>query len=585
MANLAAPNVVFRIKKGGSDSNGGGTDPTVSGFLSTTLNGAINSSQTTMTVASAAGFPSTTPPAGGFWVRIGQPFAKGYAGAEQPTSYDATKVGLSEIVFVTAGFGTTTWTIQRGALGTTAQAWASGTTVDCDCSRGTQNIGGGGGANGTSNVSTTFSDSVYAIFDATYVGQVLNLISGTNSIPGSYVIQSVTNATTIVLDRACSSGAMTNGAFTVGGAWANPVVHPASAAFIAPGNTVYIAGVGTEPSGAPTSDYTHATATLISGTTAAGQITFCGENGRPVLKGSTNSICTPGSLDSFIHMYFAGAATSATAMIAGTPTDLTWVDCIFDQNGFDQTIFAGSWSVRTLYLNCEMTNTGSPAAHANPCFADAGSATNAYFYGCNFHDLSAGVWSFATTNKPITAIHCIFSNCGGTVLALANATGQTEFFNCTFDSNTSGHCISMSSGAGLNTAIIMNCLFSNNTGVGTTCIVVSGGSGALNDSLKKLIDFNAFYNNANDVSGISYGANDVKATNPGYLNQANQDYTLNSSALFNKGSPLSAFPQHKTGKSTTMRNYIASGAVQPNPAARAGGLTGVSQAPSRAAAF
>ena len=68
----------------------------------TTLNGSINSIVTSITVTSASGFPSS---------------------ANYRISVDA------EIRLVTGGAGTTTWTVTRGAEGTTANSHNSGATV------------------------------------------------------------------------------------------------------------------------------------------------------------------------------------------------------------------------------------------------------------------------------------------------------------------------------------------------------------------------------------------------------------------------------------------------------------------------
>jgi hypothetical protein len=75
---------------------------TTTGSATTTLSSTINSSTTTVQVQSAAGFPAT----GQFFIRVEQ-----------------------EAMLVTAGAGTTTWTVTRAAAGTTAAQHAGGTTV------------------------------------------------------------------------------------------------------------------------------------------------------------------------------------------------------------------------------------------------------------------------------------------------------------------------------------------------------------------------------------------------------------------------------------------------------------------------
>jgi Tfp pilus assembly protein PilX len=66
-----------------------------------TISGAMSASQTTVTVASASGFPTST-----FRIRIDD-----------------------ELMNVTGGFGTTTWTVTRGVNGTTAVNHANGASV------------------------------------------------------------------------------------------------------------------------------------------------------------------------------------------------------------------------------------------------------------------------------------------------------------------------------------------------------------------------------------------------------------------------------------------------------------------------
>jgi hypothetical protein len=70
----------------------------------TTLSGAMNASQTTLSVPSAAGFPATP-----FRIRIDD-----------------------EYMNVTAGFGTTTWTVTRGVLGSTATSHVTSQTITWD---------------------------------------------------------------------------------------------------------------------------------------------------------------------------------------------------------------------------------------------------------------------------------------------------------------------------------------------------------------------------------------------------------------------------------------------------------------------
>jgi Tfp pilus assembly protein PilV len=68
----------------------------------TTLASAITDTQTSITVASATGFPTVAP----YLVKV-----------------------ESELMLVNAGVGTTTWTVKRGQLGTTATTHSAGASV------------------------------------------------------------------------------------------------------------------------------------------------------------------------------------------------------------------------------------------------------------------------------------------------------------------------------------------------------------------------------------------------------------------------------------------------------------------------
>ena len=182
---MAVPNTaIFHVRAGGSNANGGGYDPSVAGVLSTTLTAPLSAGATSMSVASATGWPGS----GNYYCRLAT-----NGNGPEPSG------GGSEIVQVTGGQGTTTWTIVRARLGTTALAFASGVTVSNDLSA--CDTAAASGTHGTTTASTTFVDATFAAFDATYVGNALFLASGAGLTVGVYFIQSVTNATTVVLER------------------------------------------------------------------------------------------------------------------------------------------------------------------------------------------------------------------------------------------------------------------------------------------------------------------------------------------------------------------------------------------------
>ncbi|MEU7875202.1 multicopper oxidase domain-containing protein [Dactylosporangium sp. NPDC049140] len=103
-ASATSTTLVGGVLKGGAASDLGVDDTKY--FMvnpkTTTQTSATTAGQTTVAVASAAGFPASGP----YYVRVD-----------------------NEVLQVTGGQGTTTWTVARGQLGTTAAAHASGATI------------------------------------------------------------------------------------------------------------------------------------------------------------------------------------------------------------------------------------------------------------------------------------------------------------------------------------------------------------------------------------------------------------------------------------------------------------------------
>jgi hypothetical protein len=126
---------------------------------STTLPSAINATQTTITVASATGFPTSA-----FRIRIDD-----------------------EMMNVTAGFGTTTWTVSRGANSSTATSHVMGQTLIWDDS----NAGGELSWNATTKTltakGTIYIDGSAKVANGavnTYNGQAAIYLSGTFYLDG-----------------------------------------------------------------------------------------------------------------------------------------------------------------------------------------------------------------------------------------------------------------------------------------------------------------------------------------------------------------------------------------------------------------
>lgn len=141
----------------------------LSNNATTTLNGNINNSTTTVVVTSASGFPSS----GSFIIIID-----------------------SELMLVTAGQGTTTWTVTRNIEGTTAASHTSGVTIGNVISAGYL----------TNNYVDMFSNQTVAgskTFSTTPPGLVDT--GGTQSVTGNKTIANypkVTGATDMLVGSA-----------------------------------------------------------------------------------------------------------------------------------------------------------------------------------------------------------------------------------------------------------------------------------------------------------------------------------------------------------------------------------------------
>ena len=540
----------FRIRPSGNDVNGGAYDPSISGALNTTLNGSITSGATTITVASATGWPGS----GNYYARIGS-LVETLAGGNGTA-------GFSEVVLVTGGQGTTTWTVTRAQLGTSALAQATAQIVDNDISRCDTALYSG--TLGTSTASTTFTDAG-ASFNIAMVGMAIFLASGTGTTPGTYFITAVASGISLTLDRA--SGTYTAGVYKIGGAWANvqtfanPVIS---------GNTCYVRGIG-NASGTPgTPDYTHATANIGAGAPNSGYARVIGENGMPGLKGSSNTVATFSPGMEISNLYFIGAATGSTSVVIGSGTSGdVYIGCKFDQNGFDQTLFSGSSSA-SRFINCEFLNSGSAPAAANAAVTITSGSIG--FYNCNAHDLTStflGATGDAACSG-VEILNSIIASCGADSISIASPGASSNSF-VTISGNTidggTGNGIVFSRFNSLAGAIVTNNIFSNITGAGKFAIDNTGNTQVDADKLKLLIDYNAFYNNTANYNAITAGTHDTALVTSPYVAQSTENYTLTAAAaaiLLGAGYLGAAYPQSISGKTATVRSYVTPGAIQPN---------------------
>lgn len=198
----------------------------------------------------------------------------------------------------------------------------------------------------TSSASATATSATGGFTEA-MVGNAVRIVSGTNFTAGTYFITAVSNANTVIFDRACSTAAASGGVANVGGAHAN-VGRPAAAGAVS-GNVVMVRGQGSED---PADiDYPNVQITSGSG------ISYLGYNGRPKVShvgrcffngGTHNNVVV--SRFSFIQVaatYTDGAMNTTSA---GPGTSIL-MESIVDTGGFATRGVLNMNAVRCTFMN------------------------------------------------------------------------------------------------------------------------------------------------------------------------------------------------------------------------------------------
>lgn len=496
----------WRIRPGGNAANGGSYDPSVSGVLATTLTAGISAGATSISVASATGWPGS----GNFYAGLNKGVAEGVAGG-------------AEIVLVTGGQGTLNWTVTRAQLGTTALAFSSGDAVDNDLSR--CDSPATSGTVGTGTGTTTFSD-VAAAFDLTSVGNGIRIASGTGATVGYYIIQSFTNATTVVLDRVFGTTSLAS--WRMGGAQAEPwstVANNGGATGnkAVAGNSVYVRGAGsTNPSSA---DYTKGGGgftTPPSGDSTSGYIKMIGEYGRPRLT-TDGLMWYQGSLFWHESMYYtcSGASNGSVGLI-GEATNPVIKGCCINTNG--QAVIGAAFTGGAI-LACEVwSGSTSPTLSAGICGVKVGNYGAVVGNNYIHHNRGGGVIALGASGAQIEG-NLIFGNKEQGVFFDSGAVTVGAFVGSnTIDSN-GGDGIQLNHATQLQQSRITNNIISNQNQASKYGINANFGSTAVNDRIKLMTDYNDLYNNTTNYNNLSGGAHD-QTLDPQYTNTATYDYSI-----------------------------------------------------------
>jgi Right handed beta helix region len=385
------------------------------------------------------------------------------------------------------------------------------------------------------------------------VGNCLQIASGTNFIAGHYFI-TAQGGTTWTLDRNCTSGAGAAMVGRMGGGWADPQTNLTSAlGILVPGNTVYVLGSGIPNPASYTYDYTCASyIQLPNGSAAAGYIKIAGDpatpsfkwapdtsGGMPVIKYNNGLVYYNSNFSKFAGLYFVASAAGTFGASNGTLDCALYMvayGCVLDQFSFDVSFGpqqAGDFQI----IGCEVFTSVAPGANGSQAALRASqtsSTGNSIILGCNVHDTVGNgiqLGKSAASIETCIVLDCIVAKCRGVGITLDGNASQTapEFIlmikNCTIDGNL-GHGIEFVQQTHIPRSHVSNNIISNQTQASKVGLKVDSGTAAANDVAFGFCDFNVYYNNTSDVSGIDYGPHDTYGGSNPYVGQATENYTL-----------------------------------------------------------
>lgn len=394
----------------------------------------------------------------------------------------------------------------------------------------------------TSSASTTITSATGG-FTSAMIGNALRISSGTGATVGYYFITGCTDTNTITVDRV--SGTYTDGVGRVGGAAANLTAAIFQAGNstgnkAAEGNIIYIRGAGSNsPSSA---DYTMTTyVTPPNGGTTSGRVRILGENGRPYITVNGMLIYnnTYFSFENFVVKCTGTNGGGAVLNIGGGSRVRNCKFLMGNQN-YPAIKTNVTTSLSTYIQDVEIDGESSSAASSGQGILCGSYQTT--IDGCHIHDCrDIGVKSNNTAAGIRIFDSVIKSNRSDGVNCTGNQGYQGNLVIRNVIRDNLGHGINIATSAALIEAVIKNNLITGHNQASKNGINIAAGTAALNDALAQIIDYNAFYNNTANYSGISAGAHDVVLSADPYVSSS--DYTLNNTAGGGAACVDAGFPQ------------------------------------------
>lgn len=385
---------------------------------------------------------------------------------------------------------------------------------------------------GASTASTTFTSATATFTDA-MKGNFLHLTAATGTpTVGWYEIVSVTNATTVVLDRV--SGTYTLGTFYVGGAMsmASTLDDEFFEIFIA-GSTVWVkTGTYTSVEGiSVANDATAALPVNIIGYNSARDDNPTGAN-RPTLAFGASASVFNGQYYSFKNLIITTTTNAGFEVSQGNCLVNVKITNSSGTANAPALGIGGAATGGVFAINCEFVATGGDAVRASDTTC---------LVGCYIHDSVKGVRISSSTGTML--INNIIESCT-TAIDILSASSEHYFFNNTLY----GAETPAGTGFNLPTTTVTKTRFIGNIIYGFTTGVNAGTNVGSN-----FWDYNNFYNNTTDRTNVTAGDNDL-AVDPQFTDAAGGDFSIGTNLK------AAGFPGAFPGSSTT--GYLDVGAVQ-----------------------
>lgn len=494
---------IGRVRVSGVDTNGAFFDP----GLVTLTDLAATSGTGTAPVVTSASYNFVAGDVGSYvFIKSGTNWTPGWYEIASVAANAATLTATIGSVRLYAGTNDSVNTV----TGCATTASPTGGTWSVDYTQ--QDTAEASASAGTSNASTTFTDAG-ALFTAAMVGNALRLASGTNGTVGYYFITAVASTTSITLDRNCSTGAMTNGVWKIGGAAAtlSRVVATGNATGdkVVPGNIVYVRGSGSNnPSSA---DFTYTTyITPENGSLTTGFIRIVGENGRPRYDGSSYDLFLFSGNNCTLENLYIKAGTASNGNILSVGAHVRVINCVLHSNDANiNHITEGGYG--TFRNNEFIAHATAPTTRTGKYGIIVANYAS-LIQGNTFYRLGGSGINLGTTNATNVSEN-IITKCKENGIVAGSGFVTSHISGNTITDN-GGDGIQIATSAGVSYVTIYNNLITGHTTSAKAGIRVLTGTAAVNDTLKR-IDYNAYYNNTLNVSGLTLAPNELAlSSNP-----------------------------------------------------------------------